>query len=201
MKAPGIIMLVGGLVALALLGLTRLQSSEPASEPAPASAVDNRTSAAAPQRAPGLPPSQPAPAAPPPQAPSAAEPAPTAPAEPPTPQAVAAEPAPAAETARPAAPVPPPVPVEVQRRLTVAQQSADESERLRAVKWLGEHAGVPQFEALQQIQMNDPDPQVRRAAEDATNLLRVRLAEEEWPGVPRNRDPRDYMRGVPEPSR
>jgi hypothetical protein len=83
--------------------------------------------------------------------------------------------------------------------LKVAQQSSDETERLRAVKWLGAHADLYQFEVLQQIQMNDPDAQVRQAAEAAVNELRVRHADKEWPDIPRNADPRDYMRGVPEP--
>jgi len=84
--------------------------------------------------------------------------------------------------------------------LQVAQQSADESERLRAVKWLGAHADLYQFEALQQIQMNDPDAQVRQAAEAAVNELRVRHADKEWPNVPRNADPRAYMRKEPDSS-
>ncbi|HVG63078.1 MAG TPA: hypothetical protein VNA24_31230 [Hyalangium sp.] len=105
-----------------------------------------------------------------------------------------------ASLAAPAAPTPPPVPAEVERMLTVARQSADESERLRAVKWLGEHADLYQFEVLQQIQMNDPDAEVRRVAEAAANELRVRHADKPWPGIPQNADPQDYMRGVPEPS-
>jgi hypothetical protein len=84
--------------------------------------------------------------------------------------------------------------------LQVAQQSSDDSGRLRAVKWLGEHADLYQFEALQQIQMSDPDEQVRQAAEAAANELRVRHADKEWPNVPRNADPRDYMRKAPDSS-
>ncbi len=103
------------------------------------------------------------------------------------------------EPANPAASAPPPVPAEVQQKLTVARQSPDESERLRAVKWLGEHADVYQFDALQQIQMNDPDPAVRQAAETAVNALRVRHADKPWPNIPQNADPRDYMRDVGEP--
>jgi hypothetical protein len=93
------------------------------------------------------------------------------------------------------------VPAEVEQKLTVARQSADEVERLSAVKWLGQHGDVHQLEALQQIQMNDPDAKVRQAAEVAANELRTRHADKPWPGVPQNADPRDYMRDVAEPPR
>jgi hypothetical protein len=103
------------------------------------------------------------------------------------------------EAANPAAPAPPPVPPEVEEKLNVARQSADETARLSAVKWLGAHGDVHQFEALQQIQMNDPDEKVRQAAEAAANELRVRHADKQWPDIPKNADPRDYMRDVAEP--
>jgi hypothetical protein len=197
MKAPGVIAIAGGMGALALLGLMMLQRSEPASDPAPALAVDGRAPAAPSQQPVHGSPS------PPPRASVPMRPSQQAPAERPTPGAVEPWPAAAVEPASPAPPVAPsspPVPAEVERKLTVARQSADESERLRAVKWLGEHADLYQFEALQQIQMNDPDAEVRRAAEAAANELRVRHADKPWPGIPQNADPQDYMRDVPEPS-
>lgn len=193
MKAPGVIAIVAGVGVLALLGLTVLQRPEPVSDPAPAAPT----------------PSQPAPGSPPPRAPIPGVPSQQAPAERLAPGAVAPHavaprtvaPAPAVtvESASPAAPAPPPVPAEVEQKLTVARQSADEAERLRAVKWLGEHADVHQFDALQQIQMNDPDAEVRRAAEAAVNALRVRHADKPWPGIPQDADPRDYMRDMDEP--
>jgi hypothetical protein len=72
MKAPGIIIIVGGMGALALLGLAALPHVEAASEPAPVSATDSRAPVAPRQPAQGSSPrldvapperAQPAPAA------------------------------------------------------------------------------------------------------------------------------------------
>jgi HEAT repeat protein len=83
--------------------------------------------------------------------------------------------------------------------LTTARQHPREDERLGAVRWLGDNAGPEQFDALQQIQINDPSPEVRRAAETAVNTVRERYSNSEWPGVPKNANPQDYMRNVPPP--
>jgi hypothetical protein len=89
---------------------------------------------------------------------------------------------------------------EVAKVLEVARQAPREDERINALRWLGENGTPAQFEALQEIQINDPSPVVRKSAELAVNTLRSRGATEEWPGVTPTKDPQDYMRGVTSPS-
>ncbi|MBN1205535.1 MAG: HEAT repeat domain-containing protein [Myxococcaceae bacterium] len=83
--------------------------------------------------------------------------------------------------------------------LNTARQHPRKEERLSALRWLGENAGPEQFDALQQIQIKDPSPEVRTAAELAVNTMRERHTNSEWPGVPKDARPQDYMRNVPPP--
>ncbi len=89
---------------------------------------------------------------------------------------------------------------EVAEVLEVARRAEREDDRINAVRWLGENGAPQQFDALQDIQIHDPSPQVRAAAEVAVNTLRTRRANEAWPGVTPKADPQDYMRGVNLPS-
>lgn len=90
---------------------------------------------------------------------------------------------------------------EAAKVLEVAQRSPREDDRINALRWLGENGTPQQFDALQDIQINDPSLQVRAAAETAVNTLRERRAKEPFPGVKPQEDPQDYMRGVAQPSR
>jgi hypothetical protein len=85
---------------------------------------------------------------------------------------------------------------EVQKVLDLARRAERVDDRINAVRWLGENGTPQQFDALQDIQINDPSPEVRAAAEAAVNTLRTRRSNDAWPGVTPKADPQDYMRGV-----
>lgn len=89
---------------------------------------------------------------------------------------------------------------EVDKALELARRASREDDRINALRWLGQNAAPQQFDAMLDIQINDPSPEVRTAAELAVNELRRRLANETWPGVTPKADPQDYMRGVASPS-
>jgi hypothetical protein len=89
---------------------------------------------------------------------------------------------------------------EVDKALELARTAPREDDRINALRWLGENAAPQQFEAMQDIQIHDPSPAVRQAAEAAVNELRRRRANDAWPGVTPTTDPQDYMRGIASPS-
>jgi hypothetical protein len=89
---------------------------------------------------------------------------------------------------------------EAEKVLEVARQAERVDDRINALRWLGENGETRLFDALQDIQINDPSPEVRAAAELAVNTLRRRRANDPWPGVTPKADPQDYMRGVASPS-
>ncbi len=87
----------------------------------------------------------------------------------------------------------------VEEALTAARQEMEPQRRVEALRFLGEHALQKHLNALQQIQIQDPAPEVRRAAEDAIHALMARFICQPWPGVPRQEDPFGYMRTDPSP--
>lgn len=84
----------------------------------------------------------------------------------------------------------------VDEMVDLARQASREEDRVAAVRWLGENAETRYFDVLQDIQINDPSPAVRKAAEGAVNELRTRNAGAKWPGVTPVEDPQGYMRNV-----
>ena len=227
MKASGIITVLGGVGALMLLGLMVVmggEESEPVRAPVsesrpgtPASESVPRGRAGTASQAAGTVPSRPDMTKVRPSSESTARPSlspaspggggtASAPAQPGMAGRVGTVDAPGAADApgvggAPGAAVPAGQPSEVDKVLEVARRAPREDERLNAVRWLGENGAPQQFDALQDIQINDPSPQVRKAAELAVNTLRERRAKEPFPGVTPKKDPQDYMRDVALPSR
>jgi hypothetical protein len=213
MKSSGVITLVGGVGALALLGLSLVLRGDEPETPARPGVSSSRAGAGSPSArgaAPRLA-----------DAPSSVA-GGTAAANPGTPRPPAALAPPGSTTgmspsggAEAAAQAPgpegsavgqagtgsgPAQASEVEKTLEVARKAPREDERINALRWLGANATPAQFEALQDIQIHDSSPEVRKAAELAANELRTRRAQEAWPGVTPKTDPQDYMRGVASPS-
>ena len=216
MKASGIITVLGGVGALMLLGLMVVMGGDE-QEPVRPPVSESRAGTAS--RAAGTGPSRPGMTAQPspsstarpstsPGSPAGGGTAASAPAQPGTAGTAGTAGAvdgPGAAAApgvggEPGAAVPAGQPSEADKVLEVARRAPREDDRLNAVRWLGEHGAPQQFDALQDIQINDPSPQVRKAAELAVNTLRERRANEPFPGVTPKKDPQDYMRDVALPS-
>jgi HEAT repeat protein len=89
---------------------------------------------------------------------------------------------------------------QVDKVLEAARKAERPDDRINAVRWLGDNGTAEQFDALQDIQINDPSPEVRAAAELAVNTLRTRRANDAWPGVTPKKDPQDYMRSITSPT-
>lgn len=89
---------------------------------------------------------------------------------------------------------------DLDQALNTARQHTDPQQRIEALQFLGEHALQEHLQTLQQIQIQDPAPEVRRAAEEAANTLMARFMGQPWPGVPSGEDPLGYMRGGPSPA-
>lgn len=83
---------------------------------------------------------------------------------------------------------------------TTALQDTTSQRRIEALRFLGEHASQGDLEALQRIQIQDPSPEVRRAAEEAVHLLMRRFSGQPWPGIPSGKHPFDYMGGAASPT-
>ncbi|HEX8819041.1 MAG TPA: HEAT repeat domain-containing protein [Archangium sp.] len=77
----------------------------------------------------------------------------------------------------------------LEEALATARQDATPQQRIKALQFLGEHARQQHLEALQQIQIQDPSPEVRRAAEAAVHLLLARFAGQPWPAIPSVENP------------
>jgi hypothetical protein len=195
-KASSIIMAAGGAVALLLIGLALLLPSTPRGD----FARPSEPTAHAPS-SPSLPDGDVRPqAAPLASPPMAARKAPEPQGVPPLPSA-SAPPQPAAAQVvgtRPRS-TQGPDDTDVVKRLEVSRRATTEEERIRALHWLADHADPRHFDALQQIQISDPSPEVRKAAEAAVTALLLRHRDSPWPGVTPVDDPQGYMRDVPAP--
>jgi hypothetical protein len=88
---------------------------------------------------------------------------------------------------------------EIESALATARQDTPPQQRIEALRWLGQNATPEHFDALIQIQIQAPTPELRREAEAAVNALTSRFLHHPWPGVPQNQDPFEYMRDAPAP--
>jgi hypothetical protein len=221
MKASGIITVLGGVGALALLGLMVVMggdATEPVRPPISEARVDSSSSpspgdstrrgTANPAQVPGMANSRPG-AALDPSSGAAQRASPStanasgsgvAPAQAQPGAAGAGETGAAGETGSTGAVGSPGQPSEVEKVLEVARKGERPDDRINALRWLGDNGTTQQFDALQNIQINDPSPEVRAAAELAVNALRARRANDSWPGVTPTKDPQDYMRKATSPS-
>jgi HEAT repeat protein len=87
----------------------------------------------------------------------------------------------------------------IEEAFITARQDSAPQRRLEALRFLGEHALPKDLDALQQIQIQDPAPEVRRAAEEATQLLMARFSGQPWPGIPSGHNPSSYMKETASP--
>lgn len=92
-----------------------------------------------------------------------------------------------------------PAAADLEAAFATARGDRDPQRRVEALRWLGEYARQEHLDALQQIQIQDPAPEVRSAAEQAVNTLMARFMDQPWPGVAQGENPLDYMKDVPDP--
>lgn len=87
----------------------------------------------------------------------------------------------------------------LEEALATARHDTKPQQRIEALQFLGEYARQEHLDALQQIQLQDPAPEVRRAAETAVHNLLARFTGQPWPGITSEENPFDYMKRVPSP--
>jgi hypothetical protein len=201
-KATGIIIVAGAAGALALIGLALLPSSTPSESSARPSKPEARAPSSAstpPSATPGdSPGTHTRPGEPPPTSePLAAtkESAPRGEAPLPSPQG-SPPPADAQDPRSASAPAREGANAAVVDRLDISRKARTEEERIRALEWLANNAELEHFDAIQDIQINDPSPEVRKAAEAAVSAVLRRHRDSHFPQERVEKDPQGYMRDV-----